>query len=239
MLFRSRQWPQTAGAGSPRPRPAPPPPTPPPGSATSTRPASLPGRGHHRRLSAGRTSAPCPAPRSRVAQRPASPPRLGRAWGGAGDLRLAVRLPSPLSSPSWSPRCLPEPSDPRSLAEAHFVSRNAQPADLPVADRVPGLRASGLWPGRGRDRRRLLRAHSGRTPPPGGPLLLEVGEREGGGRWRAARTPGGPRRGEGQAADQSPGVLRRQRLQCSARVSTESATAGSEGLARWGSATHE
>lgn len=120
-----RQWPQTAGAGSPMLRPTPPPPTPPPVSATSTRPASLPGRGHHRRLSTGRTSAPRPAPCSRVAQRPARPPRLGRAWEGAGDLRLAVRFPSPLSSPSRSPRCLPEPSDPCSLAEARFVSPHA------------------------------------------------------------------------------------------------------------------
>ena len=174
--------------------------------------------------------APRPAPGLRNGRRG----RLG--WGEPGE------GPETSASPSGSPhRCLHPLGHRGAFLSPATLARSPRrvlfprtPAELPVADRVPGLRAAGLF---GRGVAGTSAASSAHTP--GGPLLLEMGEREGWGRWRAARTLGGPPRGEGQAADQSPGVLRRQRLQCSARVSTESATAGSEGLARWGSATHE
>lgn len=113
---------------------APPPPAPPPAAppAAGVPPGPWP-----------------PPPRERWKEpHPVAHPGLGNDWRcsldrdepGEGPETPTLAVPLPASQPSrrLSPRRLVEPGDPRSFAEALFVSPSAHPARLPVADEVSG-----------------------------------------------------------------------------------------------------
>lgn len=209
-----RQWPQPAGAGSHRPRPRPRPrplPAAPPASSPRPFPA------------AATATARAPGGPAPSASRPASGLHngqrghldRGKPEEGPETPYLAVPPPSPLPSPSRSPRYLSPATLAHSQRRVLFPRALSEPGYLlPTEYQAEGWRLP--RPGRGRDLRLPLSKR--REDPSSWGWAREEAEGE---RRRAARTQGRPQRGGRRVAVPSPAVLRWQRLQCPARLPWE------------------